>query len=78
MYRNAGFFNKVFNIWAGKYVRWVNKKKGIRDFTNVVKIEDADKTEIMFEKFYENMEILKQKWKRLAKSSVLFLPTYHF
>ena len=56
----------------------MNKTKGIKDFTNVVKIEDEDKTETMFEQFYENMEILKQKWKRLAKLPVLSVSKISF
>ena len=60
LYRNAGWFNKVFHIWAGKYVRWVNKNKVIKDHTDVVYINEADKTQVMLERFSTITENFKE------------------
>ena len=64
LYRSAGFFSKIFNLWAGKYVRWVNKAKGIQNFDEVVFIDEKDKTQNMFEHFLTNMINLKVKLNR--------------
>ena len=64
LYREAGFCNKIFNIWAGNYVRWANKNKGIKDYSEVVFINEKDRTEILFEHFENTIQNMKSRWER--------------
>ena len=66
LYLNAGFFNRMFFIWAYQYVKWINKRKTVKDFKDIVMITENEKTGAMFEKFHRNRENLQQKWRRYS------------